>query len=217
MLEKIKGMNLQLFAEGGEGEGQGGEGSTGEGSGDNNTPKTFTQSEVDKLIQSEADKRVTDALKTKEAKWQEEFKIKLEQERREAERLANLSADEKKQEELKKKNDEISQKETELRKRELKLDTISVLSEKKLPVDFADFLMGNDAETTNENIKKFSESFSKAIENAVNERLKGKSPNKGSSHSAEKKFNELTSQERLELRESDPDLYQKMRSDYLNQ
>ncbi len=176
--ERFK-INLQLFAEGGEGEGQGGQGSTGEGAGENNPPKTFTQADVDKLIQSEADKRVTEALKTKEAKWQEEFKGKLEQERKEAERLAKLSADEKRQEELKKKNDEISQKESELRKRELKLDTINVLSEKQLPIEFSDFLMVNDAETTNENIKRFSEAFSKSIENAVNERLKGNPPKGG--------------------------------------
>lgn len=183
MKDKLfKKINLQLFAEGGEGDagaGQGGEGSTGAGAGENNTSKTFTQADVDKLLQSETDKRVTEGLKTARAKWEEEFKGKVEQERKEAERLAKLSADEKRQEELKKKNEEIAGKETELRKRELKLDTIGVLSEKQLPVDFADFLMGNDAETTNENIKRFGDAFSKAIENAVNDRLRGNTPRGG--------------------------------------
>ena len=171
--------NLQLFAEGDEGNAQGGEGATGEGAGDNNTPETFTKEEVDKMLQSETDKRVSEAIKTSKSKWQEEFKSKIEQERKEAERLAKLSSDEKRQEELKKKNEEISQKESELRKRELKLDTINVLSEKQLPVEFSDFLMGNDAEATNVNIKRFGEAFSKSIESAVNERLRGNSPKGG--------------------------------------
>jgi len=184
-------INLQLFAEG--------EGST--GGGENNPPpgddknKTFTQDDVNKLLQSETDKRVTEALKTAQAKWEKDFTEKLTKEKAEAERLAKLSADEKRTEELKKKNEEIASKETELRRRELKLDTISVLSEKQLPVDFADFLMGTDAEGTNENIKRFSEAFQKAVENSVNDRLKGKPPAGGSGGTNKPDFSKMTDAE----------------------
>ena len=179
MKKEYRKINLQLFADGGNGDG----GATGGGDNGNQqgqeTTKTFTQDDVNKLLQSETDKRVTDALKTAQTKWEKEFSEKLAKEKAETERLAKLTADEKQQEEIKKKNEELANKESELRKRELKLDTINALSEKKLPVGFSDFLMGADADSTHANIKKFAESFQNAIENAVNDRLKGKPPASG--------------------------------------
>ena len=66
-------------------------------------PKTYTQEEVDKLLQSEADRRVSEALK-KQAKKNEE-KV------REAEKLAKMSADEKYEYELEQREKAIQAKE----------------------------------------------------------------------------------------------------------
>ena len=41
-----------------------------------NTPKTFTQEEVNKMIQSEADRRVNEALNTERRKNDEAYKLK---------------------------------------------------------------------------------------------------------------------------------------------
>lgn len=138
--------------------------------------KTYTQEELDAKLQSETDKRVTEALKTSRAKWEKEFKEKLEKEKKETERLSKLSADEREQELLKQKEEELEEKEQAIKLRELQLDTINVLADEDLPVGFAEFLIKNDAETTNENIKKFKEEWQKALSNAVDERIKGKSP-----------------------------------------
>ena len=70
------------------------------GAGEGNEPKTYTQEEVDKLLQSEADRRVSEALK-KQAKKNEE-KV------REAEKLAKMSADEKYEYELDKEGNPTS-------------------------------------------------------------------------------------------------------------
>jgi len=169
----LKGINLQLFADGGKDDGDDGK----DDGGKNNTdPKTYTQEELDKLLQSETDKRVTEALKTSRAKWEEEYKEKLEKEKKEAERLANLSAAEKEKELLKQQQEQLEEKEKAIRLRELQLDTINVLAEEKLPVGFAEFLIKNDAETTNKNIKKFKEEWQKALSQAVDEKIKGTSP-----------------------------------------
>jgi len=143
---------------------------------DNQELKTYTQDEVDKLLQSEADRRVTEALKTARAKWEKEFREKLEKEKKEAERLSKLSAEEREKELLKQKEEELAQKEKAIRMKELHLDTIEVLAEENLPVGFAEFLIQNDAETTNENIKKFKKEWQEALSKAVDERIKGKSP-----------------------------------------
>lgn len=139
-------------------------------------PKTYTQEELDAKLQSETDKRVTQALKTAKAKWEKEYKEKLEKEKKEAERLSKLSADEREQELLKQKEKELAEKEQAIRLRELQLDTIEILAEENLPVGFAEFLIQDDAETTNDNIKKFKKEWQKALSNAVDERIKGKSP-----------------------------------------
>lgn len=139
-------------------------------------PKAYTQEELDKLLQSEGDKRVSEALNTARAKWKAEYEEKLEKEKKEAERLASLSAKEKEEEILRQKERELADKEAAIKLRELQLDTINVLVEEKLPVGFADFLIKDDAETTKGNIKKFKEEWQKAVAVAVDEKISGTSP-----------------------------------------
>jgi hypothetical protein len=148
-------------------------------------PKAYSEEEVQKRVQSETDKRVTQALKTAQEKWEAEFKSKIEQERKEAERLAKLSGEEKEKELLEKAKKEIEERERALRLKELKLDAIDILTDKKLPVKFADMLLKDNAETTMENIKVFEKEWKEAIESAVNERLKGTTPKVGGSGGTE--------------------------------
>ena len=179
-------------------------------------PKTYSEEEVQKMLQAETDRKVTKALQTAKDKWESEFMEKLEAEKKEAERLAKLSAEEKEKELLEKTKREIEEKETAIRLRELKLDTIELLSEKQIPVKFADMLISKDAETTMENVKKFESMWKEAIDSAVTERLKGKSPKGGGSPNANKSFAEMTSEERMELKEKDPVKYQMLREQHLN-
>lgn len=165
---KGRKMNLQFFADSGEGDSADDK--------DNQDPKTYTQEELDAKLQSETDKRVTQALKTAQEKWEKEFKEKLETEKKETERLSKLSADEREKELIKQKEQELAEKEKAIQYRELQLDTINVLAEEKLPVGFAEFLIKDNAETTNENIKKFKEEWQKALSVAVDEKIKGTSP-----------------------------------------
>ncbi|WP_333638203.1 DUF4355 domain-containing protein [Tissierella praeacuta] len=172
-LKGIPRMNLQLFANG---ENTDNTDTQNTDNKDNQEIKTYSQEELDKLLQSETDKRVTEALKTTRAKWEEEFKEKLEKEKKEAERLSKLSADEKEKELLKQQQEQLAEKERAIQLRELQLDTINVLAEEKLPVGFAEFLIKDNAETTNENIKKFKKEWQDALSKAVDEKIKGTSP-----------------------------------------
>lgn len=178
-------------------------------------PKTFTQAELDKLLQSETDKRVTEALKTSRAKWEEEYKEKLERERKEAERLAKLSAEDKEKELLEKSKREIEERERAIKLKELKLDAIDILAEKKLPIKFADMLIGDNAENTLANIKVFETSWQEAIDLAVKEKLKGATPKAGGSDVVKNPWKDdtfnLTEQGRL-LRD-DPELAKKLKAE----
>lgn len=134
--------------------------------------KTYTQEELDKLLQQETDKRVTGALKTAQEKWEADYKAKLEAEKKEADRLAKLSAAEKQKELLEKQQSELSKKEQEITLREMKLESVKILSEKGLPISFVDLLTTGDADTTKSNIDTFEKAFKDSLEVAVNERLK---------------------------------------------
>lgn len=144
------------------------------------TAKTYTQEELDKLLQAESDRRVQQALKTQREKLAEEVKSQIEKERREAERLAQLSAEEKAKELQAQKEREISEKEKMIQRRELLMDTIDLLQDRGLPRAFAEMLMGNDGEETLKRVNAFQEQYKQDLEKTVAEKLKsGFKPEKG--------------------------------------
>ena len=172
-LQGLLRMNLQLLAE-----------DTGAGEGGGNNPpeenkpesKTYTDEELQKLIQSESDKRVTQAMKTAEQKWQKEYEEKLANEKSEAEKLAKMTADERAQAKFEKEKQEFEEERAKFQRDQLELETVKELGKQGLDIEFSFFLMGENAESTNENIKLFKEKFDIAVENAATERLKGKTP-----------------------------------------
>lgn len=172
-LQGLLRMNLQLLAED-TGAGEGGENNPPE----ENKPesKTYTDEELQKLIQSESDKRVTQAMKTAEQKWQKEYEKKLEDEKSEAEKLAKMSAEERAKAEFEKEKKKFDDERTKFNRDRLELETAKELGKQGLDVEFSSFLMGENAESTNENIKLFKEKFDSAVEKAVTDRLKGKTP-----------------------------------------
>lgn len=141
-----------------------------------------SEEELKKLLQSESDKRVTDALKTAQAKWEADYKQKLESEKAEAEKLAKMTAAEKEQALLDKQKKEIEDRERAIQQKELKLETINILNEKKLPITFADLLLADDADKTKGNVDTFEKAFREAVDAAVTERLKGNTPGSGSTN-----------------------------------
>lgn len=159
-------LNLQHFADGNEG------GESGE--------KTYTQAELDKMLQSETDKRVTEALKTAKDKWSKEYAEKLENEKKEAERLAKLSAEEREKAKFDKERKEFEDERAQFERDRLEMQVAKELANEGLDTAFASILMGADADTSMENIKTFKASFNKAVEAAVKARLAGRTPESGS-------------------------------------
>lgn len=173
--EDFKGLelNLQLFADDGEDNTEDPANEKGEEKGNEEAEvKTFTEEEVQARIQSESDKRVTEALKTARAKWEKEEA----EAKKEAERLQSLSQKEREEELKAKQLKELEETKAELERVYLERDTIDRLTEENVPVQFKDFLMGADAQSTNENIKAFKEVYEVEVQRGVEERLKGKTP-----------------------------------------
>lgn len=172
-----------------------------------------TPEELNKMLQAEADKRVNQALANAKVKWEAELKTELETAKSEAAKMAKMTADQKKEYELKQREDLLATRERELAQRDLKLETIKTLSDKKLPVDFADYLMGVDAESTVTNIDKFATLWQSKIEETVSLKLAGSTPVAGSNNNkilSKDDFNKMGYRERVALMNSNPTLYNEL-------
>lgn len=127
--------------------------------------KTYTQEEVFKLLQSETDKRVSQALKTQQKKYEKQLSLsKLDgSEREKAEkdnRIAELE-------------EQLAAFQIEKNKSELK----SVLSSRGLSAEFADIIaISDDIEAAQANIDKLDKLFKAAVKAEVEKRLAGNAP-----------------------------------------
>ena len=166
--------------------------------------KTYTQEEVLALIQSEADKRVTAALKTQAKKHERELSLsKLDDNEREKAERENKIA------ELEEK---LAQYEIEKNRSELK----SVLSTRGLSAEFADIIVINDdLEQSQANIDKLDKLFKAAVKLEVEKRLAGNTPkgNANNGNSAEytkETAKKMSLAEMNELAIKDPDKFKQL-------
>ena len=163
--------------------------------------KTYTQDEVLKLIQSEADKRVTEALKTQAKKHERELSLsKLDDSAREKAEKDNRIA------ELEEK---LAQFEIEKNRSELK----SVLSTRGLSAEFADIIVINDdLEQSQANIDKLDKLFKAAVKLEVEKRLAGNTPKGNANNGNSAEYTKETAKkmslvEMNELASKDPDKF----------
>lgn len=166
--------------------------------------KTYTQEEVLALIQSEADKRVTAALKTQAKKHERELSLsKLDDNEREKAERENKIA------ELEEK---LAQYEVEKNRSELK----SVLSTRGLSAEFADIIVINDdLEQSQANIDKLDKLFKAAVKLEVEKRLAGSTPKGNANNGASAEYTKETAKkmslaEMNELAIKDPDKFKQL-------
>ena len=164
--------------------------------------KTFTAEEVAKLIQSETDKRVTEALKKQEKKYQKQLS------------LAQLDGDERAKAE---KDNRIAELEEQLAKYQIeanKSELKSVLSSRGLSAQFADIIsIGDDIEQAQANIDTLDKLFKAAVKAEVEKRLAGNAPKGNGSSSAEitkESAKKMSLAELNKLAIEQPEIYNKL-------
>lgn len=189
-------MNLQLFAEGGEGGAGGGaggsasgdaggaagaagaEGGATGGEGGAAAPQSFDDFLKDPKNQAEFDRRVAKALDTSRTKMQADIEAKMQEARTEAEKMAKMNAEQKAQYERDKQAKELAEREAAITKRELMATAKEQLAEKGLPISLASVLNYSSAEECTASIDAVGKAFQEAVEKAVNDRLAGGKPPK---------------------------------------
>ena len=197
--------------------------------------KTYTQEEFDKALNAEADRRFNkkrDSMRKDleaelKGKWQKEYEAKLEAEKSEAERLANMTSEQRRQEELKKMQDsfdlekaKFEEERKAFEQERMKLQLTKELSGLDVPIQFADFLLGQDAETTKNNLDSFVNAWNTLLQSKIEEHvqkaLQGTPPKQSSNGSnqamTKAEFVKLPYAERMKMMNENPDFVQQLLS-----
>lgn len=166
-------LNIQLFAD----EGSGTEPTNDDGQGDEGNPtggepnggqqsKTFTQEELDKIVQGRI------------AKERKSWEKQLEDQKTEAQKLETMNEKEKKKYQEEKRIKELDDREAAITRRELTAQAKVQLADKGIPTELAEILNLTDADSCKKSIEVVEKAFQTAVEKAVEERVKGKEPMK---------------------------------------
>lgn len=167
--------------------------------------KTYSQEEVDALLQSEVDRRITSALKKQERKNQEKLK--------EAQKLASMNETQKYEYELQQRENAIAEKERELALAQNKAEASKILAEKGLSPTLVEFVVAESAEDMSSNISLLEREFKKSVKAEVEKRLAGTAPKKGlplEKSITKEDFLKMSYSELLELKRDNPEVFNEL-------
>ena len=122
--------------------------------------KLFTQEEVNNIVEKRLNKEKN--------KWKNEVD--------QAKRLAEMSAEDRAREQFKMEKAEFERQRAEFERERLLVQTQRELSTKNIPVEFADMLVKEDAESTKAAIDTFASLYNQSVEKGVSNKMKGRPP-----------------------------------------
>lgn len=164
--------------------------------------KTYTAEEVMALLQSETDKRVSQALKTQQKKYEKQLS------------LAKLDGDEREKAE---KDNRIAELEEQLNAFQIeknRSELKSVLSARGLSAEFADIItIGEDIEVAQANIDTLDRLFKDAVKAEVEKRIAGNAPKGNGNTTAEitkESLAKMSLAELQNLKKTRPELYARL-------
>lgn len=169
------------------------------------TEKTFTQAELDDIVQKEKAKAKRSA--------EREYKEKMD----EAEKLRKMNAEQKAEYEAQKQADRIAELEAQLNRNGLEKEASKMLSEAGIVAsdDILSFVVKNDAEGTQEAVNALSSLVNDLADKKVSEMLKGKTPKKVEQSTTgaitKTQFDKMGYKDRNELLQNNPELYHQLK------
>lgn len=159
--------------------------------------KLFTQEEVNNIVEKRLNKEKN--------KWKNEVD--------QAKRLAEMSAEERAREEFRIKQQQFEEEKAAFEKEKLLVQTQKELSAKNVPIEFADMLVKEDAETTKAAIDAFAQLYNQSVEKGVSNKMKGRppktkqTPSDGLDRAA---FMKLSLAEQQKMAKENPDRYKEL-------
>lgn len=159
---------------------------------------TLTKDDIQKMMESYADKRVAQALKTQQKKFDRQLS------------LSQLDGAEREQAEKDQKIKDLEEQLAEFQIEKNRSELKSVLSSRGLSAEFADILaIGDDIEAAQKNIDKLDKLFKAAVKSEVEKRIGGDAPsgNTKASPMTKEEFMKLPMYKMQELMDSNPTYY----------
>ena len=183
--------------------GTGTEGNEGGAGSQQEETKTYTQEEVLALLQSETDKRVTEALKKQEKKYQKQLS------------LAQLDGDERAKAEKDNRIAELEELVAQMNIEKNKSELKSVLSSRGLSAEFADLInITDDIKESQEKIDALDKLFKAAVKAEVEKRLaaNGGAPRSSSTSGEITKevFTKMSLSQQAQVYKENPELYKRL-------
>lgn len=177
--------------------------------------KTFSQAEVDEIVESRL-AREKDKLKSSlRADIEQDVRNQIADEQSEAKKLKKMNEDQRRKYDMDKKDQEIAELKAKLNRSEMEHVATDLLSKKGIAADSEtlNFVVAEDAETTQANIDRFADLINKKAQANRREDFnvpEPKSGNNGRKAVDIKEFNKMGYHERLELKQKQPTLYQQL-------
>jgi hypothetical protein len=175
------------------------------------TKGMYSEQELERKLTAEVDRRVESGIQkgieTQKSKWQREFEDK-----------AKFSAEELAQKELESRMSELTSKEKEILRRGNKLDALEKLNSAGVPKSayekLLDKLIDEDLDSTNANVENFIGVFNdtkSSLETEIKKQFSNIQPpptgNNDNGEVTKDKFLKMGYQQKLELKQSNPELY----------
>lgn len=167
--------------------------------------RTYTEEEVQKLLQQEGDRRVSQALKKQ--KKEMEFQMA------EAEKLHSMDENQRKEYEYNQRLQQLEQKEKDFALAQNKLEATKIMAGRNLPIDFVDYIVAEDAETMMDNINRFERAFKSAVSDAVSKKISTpglQSSTVKQTGMTKEDFRKLNISQQSELYRTNPELYKQL-------
>ena len=182
---RIPMSNLQLFTEPG-GDGGGSEGGDGVGAGTDTGSNSNTTMSFDDFLklegnQSEFDRRVQKAIDTAVTNAQNKWKTLTDDKVSEAEKLAQMSSEEKANYRAKKAEDALEELKRQNARSDMAKEARKMLADEDItiPDELVMNLVAEDADGTKAAVEAFTSMYKEAVQKAVRDALKGKPPKAG--------------------------------------
>lgn len=166
---------------------------------------SWTKEEVDALLQSETDRRVTAALKKAEKKKAEAVK--------EAQKLASMNEEQRFQHELEQREKAIAEKEKQLALAENKAEASKALASRGISAELVDLVVTDDAETMLGRINVLEKAFKASVKSEVEKRLATTTPKKNlpmSGTLTKEQFRKMPLTAQAALSKEQPELYRQL-------
>ena len=177
--------------------------------------KTFSQAEVDEMVQERVARERKKINSSLRADIEQDVRSQIENEQSEAKKLKKMNEDQRQKYNLDKKDQEIAELKAKLNRSEMEHVATDLLSKKGIAADSEtlNFVVAEDAETTQANIDRFADLINKKAQANRREDFNVPEPKSGNSGRKAvdvKEFNKMVYHERLELKQKQPTLYQQL-------